>query len=89
MNGDYFLRNIQNKASAGSPRDFNVDMLANKSGDTNLPQIIRDYLSLSKFNMSITVMDSAAFTFYELTNLQDNALDIARNSIFVTYVRAI
>jgi hypothetical protein len=34
-------------------------------------------------------MNFAAFTFYELTNHQDDALDIARNSIFVIYVWAI
>jgi peptide/nickel transport system substrate-binding protein len=63
-------------ASAGYPNGFNTDIVVNAAADINLVEIVQSYFSAINVNMSITVMQSAAFNAYVLTNHQNDAFAI-------------
>jgi ABC-type transport system substrate-binding protein len=75
-------------AAAGYPNGFNTDIVVNAAADTELVQIVQSYFSAIGVNMSIQVMQGAAFNAYVLTNHQNDALAMRQpgaNSLGLTY----
>ena len=61
-------------AAAGYPNGFNTDLVADVASDMNLVQIVKSYFAAIGVNMSITTMDSAAWSSYVQTQHLHDAL---------------
>lgn len=57
MNGNYCLRNIQNKASAPYPDDFKIEMMGNLEGAMESLQIGQDYPNSITISSSCPAQD--------------------------------